>query len=394
MDDKETLENVTQRAQNLERMAERNPDIRESDEYKNLIGKYKELSGKTKEEVPEQKEEVEVSEEEKPEEEKPEEEKVEDEKPEDPAESRPNTWGTGSKKKKQKFSLKSFDEVNKAIDQKYSIKDLNTFFDSTDKWRTDSQNLNKVQGDYNSLISEVEALPEAIRSSIDEFAKNPGSDSYKTAFNNATPQFDFTKSIDDQSVDDVINFYLPSEISKLKDDNKDEKIDDSEFKSEKKRIFGIASKFFEKDKKNFEGQRASILEKNEIRQKDFKGSITSSVDHLSKQFPSFDQQALSKVQSVLASGNIASLFINGSGNYNDKAALSIARVLYGDEIHQDQLDEAQKKAESKAAEDIVFHGDKEPKTKKGSLDQKAEDQKEGVKHLKNLRNHYSNDPYV
>lgn len=179
-------------------------------------------------------------------------------------------------------------------------------------------------------------------------------------------------------------------MDKLK---QEEKIDAAAYDAQLSNKYNAATIIYNKDKKIFDGDRARIIRDAEQQQEKFSISMDSSVNHLSQQFPGFDQNALSEVKKVLASGDITSLFVNQDGTYNEKAALSIARVLYGDQIQKDQVHQAAVDGNNKAIEETVFLADKQPKVSKSHVDAKVEKEKEGVKHLSNLKKAYSSSPY-
>ena len=136
-------------------------------------------------------------------------------------------------------------------------------------------------------------------------------------------------------------------------------------------------------------RRAEIMREQEDSEKNFKGSVVSSVEKLKQQFPNFSKKDLQKVRQRLVDEDIESLFYNKDGTYKEEAAEMMAFSMFGKQVMESLLGRAKKDGISKANETIVKRGNKKPRQGQTQRKQSTE----ALDSISHLQGQFSKDPY-
>lgn len=227
------------------------------------------------------------------------------------------------------------------------VKDLPKFFEQANQWRSDAQNLKKIQSDFEDLQGSIKSLPIEFVEAIDLFVT--GQD-YTAPFKQKS-KFDFNVPAEKQDMKSLVNHYFPGKFT------------DEDFKEETPsaalEIAITASQDkFSVEKKNYDGKRASVMEKTSKDLESLKASVTSSVSQLKKDFPNIDVDTLKEVETIFEGGpqGVANIFFNKDGTVKPEAAKMAFMAKYGDEEIQVMMENAARNAESKTNEEILTRG--------------------------------------
>jgi hypothetical protein len=290
-----------------------------------------------------------------------EEEQEEEEGQEEEIEIPDNKFGFKKKKKevKKEIKIEKFDDIPSVIKSKYGqdIKDpkvLAKFFEkSVDKWRADSQNLEKVSKELNEVKAQKDnaiSLFENMPSDLLEATKaHYRGEDYKKYLNQGS--LDFTK--EKHSTKALVNHYFKGEFT------------DDDFEAEEKsKALIIAEKEsiakYEAEKKDRE-QRAKLhVEQAEKKTKAYAASVKSSVEALKKDFPDMAADVIEDINSTLSSGQLLSKFFNSDGTLKPTAAKMLALAEHGESFIAQLMEVAERQGESQANERFVDRARKKP----------------------------------
>jgi hypothetical protein len=315
-----------------------------------------------------------------------EEEEDEDEEEEDNKDDS-NEFGIDSNEDDDTEEIEVPEELADFIEEKYSIKDVNKFFDSVDTWRKQSQEGAKIRDQYEEIVEGLQSLPDDIKAAIDAFA---GGKDYKQAFTENTSLVNFREDIEKQDREDVVSHYFKDKYAKLKTKYEEGDLDEDDFEDRVSDLYDSAKKLFNVDKERFEKQRAELMKQQEELAGKFKQSAVSSVERLQQEYPNFSRQELQKVRTRLVKGDIDSIFKNPDGTYKDDAAELISFALYGKRVIQELLESAERRGESKANEEIVRRGSRSMRSSKS---QSGKQSKEAIDAVSHLGSAFQQDPY-
>lgn len=326
------------------------------------------------EEDPEQEEEEEedpADEQEEEEEESEEEDAPEDKKTKKSKKEEPelkNKFGIKLNKKEEKkgpkIDIKDFSELPSVLKSKYGqeikdVKDLPKFFEAADKWRADSQQLEKVKSEKDNAVAIFEGLPDEM---LEAIKLHYAGEDYKKVFESG-PKLDFSKDVEKQDIKKLVNAFYPGEF-------KDEDFEADEQPKELKIAITASKKEFNSQKTAREQRAKDQVEKAQRQSEAYKNSVSGSVKFLKTAFPDMAQDDLAEVEQTLSSGQLMSKFLNPDGTYKPEAAKKLMLAEYGEELIEQLMKIAAKRGESEANEEIVERASGKPKGKNGAKPEK------------------------
>jgi hypothetical protein len=294
-----------------------------------------------------------------------EEEESEEEEEEDETPELNNKFGIklgkkDDKKAASKLEIKSFDELPKVLKSKYGqeIKDpkaLSKFLDGTvDKWRTDSQNLDKVTKEKDNAIAVFEQLPPEL---LDAVKLHYEGQDFRKAFE-SNVKLDFSKTVDKQKPKSLVNAFFPGEFT-------DEDFDADEPSKELKIAIKASESQYNTEKTAREQRAKDQVERAGRKDKAYKESIKSSVTALKSAFPDMPADVQADVEHTLSSGALMNVFLNPDGTYKPHAAKALMLANHGEELIEQLMQIAELRGESNANEEIVKRSPGKPKGTKG-----------------------------
>lgn len=274
--------------------------------------------------------------------------------------------GKKDDKKASKLNIKSFDELPSVLKSKYGqdikdVKALPKFLETVDKWRSDSQNLDKVSKEKDNAIAVFENLPPELLNAV---KLHYNGQDFRNAFD-SNIKLDFSKSVDKHEPKNLVNAFYPGEFT------------DDDFESdEPSRELKIAIKASEKEY-NLEKQTREQRAKNQVDQaerksKAYTASVKSSVSALKSAFPEMAQDVQADVEHTLSSGALMSEFFNPDGTYKPTAAKALMLARHGEELIEELMKIAELRGESNANEEMVKRSPSKPKQKNGASKDPAE----------------------
>src|SRR3990167_3552490 len=325
------------------------------------------------------------------------EEEEEEEEEEEPGEGKTSIF-FAKKKKAPEIDIKKPEDVVGYVKNRYAIeiKDLvdkdgwGKFFSSADGWRKDSQQLVDISKKYDDMVSGLAELPQPLYDAIEAWGR---AEDWSKVLNNTVSRLDYNVDFGELEEEDIIKHYFPEDIKELKEDLKSEDIDDDYYEKELGKLKKQARRFFDRDKKDFNSQRALLKQKEVDRQGKVKESAESSVEDLRKDFPDFSAAYLKKVRQRLVTGDLASLFYNKDGSYKKDAAKRIAFAEFGEEEQKGAVTKAERKGNLDATEEFIKKSPKKVATKKQDSEQGSLHEKEALEKLSTFGNIFTDDIY-
>jgi hypothetical protein len=356
---------------NIQSLVEMNPDVVNTDEYKDLVAKIDSYhSGQASED--EEYDEEEYEEDEDDDEEYEEDEEDEDEDEEDDI---TDVFGITAKTPKQKKVELPFEVQEEMLDfmaSKYGVEDPGKFFESVNTWRSQAQEGADVKKNLEALTSDIQNLPPDLRESIAKWADG---EDYSSPFTQGG-RLDFSEDFDEQYIESLVEHYFPEEYDELVD---------------KMTLLARSTrKLFTQEKKAIVDERVQYENNQANFHKSLKTSALDSVQTLSKAFPNFSKSELSKVRNYLVEGKVDDLFYNADGTYTEAAAEMVANALFGGKMRETIETLAKRRGESEANMRTV---DSSPKSiRKQKSAQAGKVNVKAVQHLSTVVS--SDDPYA
>jgi hypothetical protein len=376
---------------NIQSLVEMNPDVVNTDEYKDLVAKIDSYhSGQASED--EEYDEEEYEEDEDDDEEYDEEEYEEDEEDEDEDEEDDITdvFGITAKTPKQKKVELPFEVQEEMLDfmaSKYGVEDPGKFFESVNTWRSQAQEGADVKKNLEALTSDIQNLPPDLRESIAKWADG---EDYSSPFTQGG-RLDFSEDFDEQYIESLVEHYFPEEYDELVDKyESNEDMTEEEFEDKMTLLARSTRKLFTQEKKAIVDERVQYENNQANFHKSLKTSALDSVQTLSKAFPNFSKSELSKVRNYLVEGKVDDLFYNADGTYTEAAAEMVANALFGGKMRETIETLAKRRGESEANMRTV---DSSPKSiRKQKSAQAGKVNVKAVQHLSTVVS--SDDPYA
>lgn len=269
--------------------------------------------------------------------------------------------------------------IKKDFGQDYKdIKEVSKFFESTQKWRKDSQDLVKIKSEHDNIIAVLDATPVDI---IEAIKLHHNGQDYMAAFKNR-PAFNFDIPVEKQNIEELVNHYFPG---KFTPEDFSEEIPPSALE-----IAISASK----DKYNYtkatRDNESAMREQNaKARLQSIDASVQGSLNYLTQSFPNADQEVTKTISSTLEGGiqKVAEMFYNSDGTVKQDAAERLMLALHGKSEISRMMKIAERQAESKTNEDLVTRSSDSAKpSKNGQIPDKiSEDVMAQIKALKNIK---------
>lgn len=233
----------------------------------------------------------------------------------------------GSKKKNEPAKFEKVEDIEDYIKKRYGVDSMEKAFESSDKWRQDSQKLVDVQKRTTQLENIFQQMPEELYHAIQDWGN--GKDWRKTV--TSRPAFDYSQPAEKQDSKMLVDAYFPGEFS----ENDWKEYNDKDGDPAIKKAIGIAVKQSQQayvvDKDKFSNQRAAIQKQAEERQTLLTTSIKSSVEQLKTSFPDMPQNVVTQIESDLVSGGYRSLFFDENGAITPDGATRLAMARFGKE---------------------------------------------------------------
>lgn len=226
-------------------------------------------------------------------------------------------------------------------------KELKKFFETVEKFRTDSQSLGKEKEEKEAFKAIFEGLPENFIGAIDAYYKG---DDWKKIVGDV-PKFDFNKPIAKQKVDELVKHYFPG------------KFKDEDFEAEEKTDALVIAEQASKDKfiteqKSRETERATRTEKATKQLEAQKVSVKSSAKYLRQSFPDVQPDAEAEIVGMLTGGpaEVAKVFFNKDGSCKEEAAELLMFAKHGKSELTRMMNAAARRAETVTNEEILTRG--------------------------------------
>ena len=376
-------EDVLSSLNQIEALADIDPSFRETDDYKNLMA-IVDKNRQNDEGVKKGSEAKEIDSNEDDDEENSED-VDNDEKDSD------NAFGLGSSiesddDEDDEIELEITEEMEEFIKSKYGLEKVESFFDTVDTWRNQSQEGAESTRKYDDLMGDLQSLPNDIKSAIQAFSN---AEDYRSAFTSEGGNIDYDTDFKDQDKEGIVSNYFAEDITSFKKQLDDGDIDEDDYDSKIELLYKSSKRLFESDKKMVVSRRAELMQDEKKQQQVFKSSITSSVDKLRHEYPNFSKKDLQQVQQRLVNEDIDDLFFNKDGTYKETAAEMLAFASYGKQLVESLLNRASKDGITAANEEIVGKGSKKLRKSKTQRQQKTE----SVDAVRHLQGQFVKDPY-
>lgn len=266
--------------------------------------------------------------------------------------------GKKDDKKPAKLDIKTFDELPAILKSKYgqdikSAKALPKFLETVDKWRSDSQNLEKAVKEKDNAMSILENLPTEL---MDAVKMHYNGQDFRNAFDSGH-KIDFSKPADKHKPKTLVNAFFPGEFT-------DEDFDADEPSRELKIAIKASEKEYNVEKNTREQRAKDHVQQAERKSKAYKESVRSSVTALKSAFPNMGEDVQADVEATLSSGAVMSEFFNPDGTYKPEAAKRFMLAKNGEDLIEDLMKIAELRGESNANEEMVRRAPSKPKPKK------------------------------
>jgi len=253
--------------------------------------------------------------------------------------------------KPEPVEIKDIENLNSHIEKKYAIKDVPTFFNSVDQWRTDATKLIEVKEAHESLTNTMAQLPKPLFEAVESWMV--GGD-WEQAISKSGGRFNLALPFDDQSKDKILKNFYPDELSKMEDKLKKEEITQEEFDDRADLLHGTARKQYATEQSHFEDERTKILDKQEKFQTNFDESVTGSVEYLKTKVPGLSDPAerskVDAVKDLLVKNKVINLLYTPDGFLKKEAGYLAYLLKYGDGEIEKLVKMAENRGASKAAE--------------------------------------------
>jgi hypothetical protein len=370
---------------NIESLVAMNPDVVETEEYKDLIARIDDvLSGQASDDEEYDDEEYD--------DEEYDDEEYDDEDDEDDEDESfdEDVFGTLKREKRQKRVEIDFevpDEMLDMLGSKYGIEDPSTFFTSVDTWRQQAQDGAEVRKKYEAINADIQQLPPDLRQSIVMWADG---EDYSSVFTMGQ-RLDFGSDFEEQDVESLVEHFLPEDYQDLIDEyESNEDMTDEEFEDKMYILAKSTKRAFNQERKAMVESRVQYENSQSEHVSAVKNSALDSVDLLSKSFPNFSKSELNRVRNYLVEGKVDSLFYNPDGTYTEEAAEMVANALFGSKMRGMIETLAKRKGESEVNQRIVDSSPKSVRRNKSTQQGKAN--VKAVQHLSSVV--VSDDPYA
>lgn len=303
------------------------------------------------------------------------------ESPKPKGDEKPSVFGLN--KKKNAAAPVVFEKVEDAIahaNTKFGmslkdVKDFGKFFESSEKWRQDSQNLSKVQEERDQFQQIYEGLPPEMIQGIKDFYEKGD---YSEALQNK-PKFDYSKPVEKQDIKNLVNTYYPNKFA-------DADFEDNDVPPALEIAIQASKDKYISEKAIRDSKLTQKTEEASAKLTAKKESIKSSVENLKREFPDMQDSAVKEVEKVLESGDLTSLFFKKDGSYDTSAAVRIAVAKFHKDLLQDAMGAAANDAETRVLEEVISRGadGKNPVKRNGGASEVPAHIQKQIDDLKNM----------
>lgn len=266
-------------------------------------------------------------------------------------------FGLG-KKKGEEFVIENEEQLLETIKSNFGqdIKDLKgtgKFFETAKDWRTKAQQHDEVAKKLKDTEDALVNLPETIIQSMQAFYRG---EDYKKPFAESS-NLDYEKTAAKQDKVEMIKQYFPAQYKKLSQEDIDA-IKDGDIPEKVEPLLEASINKFETQQEARSAQRATQMERAKEFNKNFKQSVSSSVEYLEQSFPGVDKEIVTEASQILSGGmkELQKLFLNNDGTLKKEAAKFIMLAKHGEEEMKKLATISAHRAETKANEDIVTRG--------------------------------------
>jgi hypothetical protein len=314
------------------------------------------------------------------------EEEEEEEEEEDDSEDIFGIMKQPKKSKEIKVTFEPTKEMISFLNNHYGVNDVSKFFSSVDTWRNQAQEGTEVKKDFEALSADLQALPPEIKMAVQLWANG---DDHMSAFD-MHQRLDFSADFGEQTVENLVQHYLPDEYSDLIESYENGELDDDLFEDKMILLAKTTKRMFTEDKKALDQEREQYLDRQKNEFQMMKKSALLSVENLSKAYPNFSKSEVAKIRNILVEGKVDNLFMKPDGSYNDDAAELVAYAMYGKKMLESVKKSAERMGESKANQKIVDTSPKAIKKKKSA----SVNQGISMDALGHLSGIFKGDPYA
>jgi len=366
----------------LEVLANDNPSVKETPEYKAILEQVQSMNGE--------------SEEKEGEEEAPSAESkggdsegaaAEDKEGEDEESDAFGLTKGGTKPNEKAIDFEVPEEMSNFITSNYGVEDPETFFTSVDKWRQQSQEGAQVRKDHDDILEGLKDLPSDIKAAI---TAHSNAEDYREVFNSTGSRLDFDTPFKSQDKEVIVQHYFKDSHDKLNVKLDKGDIDEDDYNERIEELYTNSKRSFSSDQKMIKDRRADMIASEGEFQEALRTSGSGSLDLLKEKYPNFGKSNLQRVKQHLDNGNIEDLFRKDDGTYGPRAAEMLALALYGDEVIDRLTKSATKKGASKATEKMVGVAAKKPRSKGA---QQVPTDNQALDAISHLTGQFKKDPY-
>lgn len=295
-------------------------------------------------------------------------------------EEKPSVFGLNKNKGAESIVIEKFEDAINHINKDFGMalkdaKDMPKFFESSKKWRADSQKLAEVEKEKDNLTNIIENLPPEMIQGIKDFYEKGD---YSEALANK-PKFDYKKDAKDIDPKKLVEAYFPGKFVA-------EDFEEETPAPALEIAIAAATDKYNTEKKTKEEKLTRINQEASAKLTARKESIKSSVETLTQKFPNMDKAAVKQVEKVLETGDVNSLYFSKNGAYDKSAATRVALAIFTDDLLNEAMGVAANQAETRHNEEILTRGaDKKNPTRTNSgADEIPKELKEKVQEITRL----------
>lgn len=287
-----------------------------------------------------------------------------DEKKDDKQKSeKKNPFGLKNKQdKKSDIVIENTDQILEVVKSKFGqdikdIKELPKFFETTSKWREDSQKLESVTTEKEKYESILSNLPDDIISSMEMYFN--GKD-YTKAFD-GKPKFNFDVPVEKQDTKELVSHYFPNKFS-------EEDFAEETPSAALEIAISASTDKFKAEKQLKDAQRAKVAEDAQKSIDLYNASVNGSVNHLKQSFPEVDENEVKNIRKILEGGAnaIVAHFCNPDGTLKETTAESLMFAIHGKSLIADYAEAESHVTETKINEELLSRGNETRKPKQGN----------------------------
>ncbi|HKZ39096.1 MAG TPA: hypothetical protein VJ184_15645 [Chryseolinea sp.] len=233
-----------------------------------------------------------------------------------------------------------------------------TLVNSISTFRKQAQEGANVKGKFDELVNIFENLPTPIKNAIHAHSK---AEDWRSSIANQLNAPDFDVDYDRNKQEILVKYYFPDDYKEIMDDEEDEDKEKSLRPFEK-----LAKIQFEKDKREYEKERDTIIKEAAEREKKAAASLGISVQSTFSKYPGIEASAVDKAKSILTGNSLGGLFFDKDGNYLPEAVERVIYIQSGEDMVKNAMKNGLKAGRLEATEDVLELKDEKIKTSKAT----------------------------